>query len=134
MMMRLLLLTTTMATLFGVVVAESSTIRGNYLRQKHGDRILKKVDWEKFAEEIQANQEEDKEEDEEIDWNAFAADLVSAGVITTTQPTVDSTTAKPSTSPTQVRFSSSGKYYSCCLHMSSHIYERLLQFLFASFT
>jgi len=130
-----------MATLFGVVVAESSPIRDNYLRQNHGDRILKKVDWGKFAEEIQANQEEDKEEedkeeedDEEIDWNAFAAGLESAGVITTTQPTVNSTTAKPSTSPTQVRFSSSGRYYLCCLHMSSHIYERLLQFLFASFT
>eukprot|EP00985_Skeletonema_marinoi_P007231 scaffold3166_cov102-Skeletonema_marinoi.AAC.7 len=88
-----------MATLFGVVVAEALPIRGNYLRQNHGDRILKKVNWEKIAEEIQANQEE--EEDEEIDWNAFAAGLVSAGVITTTQPTVSSTTAKPSTSPTQ---------------------------------
>mmetsp|Transcript_5923 Transcript_5923/g.9948 ORF Transcript_5923/g.9948 Transcript_5923/m.9948 type:complete len:718 (+) Transcript_5923:167-2320(+) len=99
MMMKLLLLTTMMATLFGVVVAEALPIRGNYLRQNHGDRILKKVDWEKIAEEIQANQEE--EEDEEIDWNAFAAGLVSAGVITTTQPTVSSTTAKPSTSPTQ---------------------------------
>ena len=121
-MMKLLLLTTMMATLFGVVVAEALPIRGNYLRQNHGDRILKKVDWEKIAEEIQANQEE--EEDEEIDWNAFAAGLVSAGVITTTQPTVSSTTAKPSTSPTQVRYSSSGKYYSCCLHIAyviSHI-------------
>mmetsp|Transcript_24816 Transcript_24816/g.40951 ORF Transcript_24816/g.40951 Transcript_24816/m.40951 type:complete len:735 (+) Transcript_24816:149-2353(+) len=118
-MMKLLLLATTMATTFGVAVADSMSIRGNYLRQNHEDRLLKKeevaaeiiqsnqeeeedakeIDWEQFeadiAAEIQAKQEE------EIDWNAFAADLVSAGLVTTPQPTVDVKTVKPSVSPTQ---------------------------------
>lgn len=120
--MKLLLLATTMATTFGVAVADSISIRGNYLRQNHEDRLLKKeevaaeiiqsnqeeeedakeIDWEQFeadiAAEIQAKQEE------EIDWNAFAADLVSAGLVTTPQPTVNVKTVKPSVSPTQVRF------------------------------
>ena len=122
-MMKLLLLATTMATTFGVAVADSISIRGNYLRQNHEDRLLKKE--EVAAEIIQSNQEEEEEDAEEIDWeqfeadiaaeiqakqeeefdwNAFAADLVSAGLVTTPQPTVNVKTVKPSVSPTQVRF------------------------------
>lgn len=120
--MKLLLLATTMATIFGVAVADSISIRGNYLRQNYEDRLLKKeqaaaetiiqsnqeeedsgeeIDWGQFAAEIAA---EIQAKQEEIDWNSFAADLVSAGLVTTPQPTVNLKTVKPSVSPTQVRF------------------------------
>ena len=99
-MMKLILLTVTMTALFGVVVAEATLTRN---RSSH-DRVLKK----------------EKDEDK-VDWEHFAAELLSTDApsaqptaVKSTQPTVSTTTAKPtfeefvespfSASPTQVRF------------------------------
>ena len=125
----LLLLATSTATIFGV--ADSRSIGGNYLRQHYEDRLLKKeqdvaeiilepiqeevveevleekdeesdIDWEQFEAEITAQIEAKQGQ---IDWDAFVADLVSAGLVSTPQPTVyNLETVEPSVSPTQVRF------------------------------
>lgn len=135
MMKLLLLLATSTATIFGV--ADSKSIRGNYLRQHYEDRLLKKeqdvaeiiiepiqeveevvepeqglgveekdeefdIDWEQFEAEITAQIEAKQGQ---IDWDAFVVDLVSAGLVSTPQPTVyNLETVEPSVSPTQVRF------------------------------
>ena len=134
MMKLLLLLATSTATIFGA--ADSRSIRGNYLRQHYEDRLLKKeqdvaeiiiepvqeeeevvepeevlgveekdeesdIDWEQFEAEISAQIEAKQGQ---IDWDAFVVDLVSAGLVSTPQPTVSNLeTVEPSVSPTQVR-------------------------------
>ena len=132
MMKLLLLLATSTATIFGV--ADSKSIRGNYLGQHYEDRLLKKeedvaeiiiepiqeeevvvepeevvgengeesdIDWEQFEAEITAQIEAKQGQ---IDWDAFVVDLVSAGLVSTPQPTVSNLeTVEPSVSPTQVR-------------------------------
>ena len=134
MMKLLLLLALLTATIFGV--ADSRSIRGNYLRQHYEDRLLKKeqdvaeiilepiqeevvvepeevvgenseesdIDWEQFEAEITAQIEAKQGQ---IDWDAFVVDLVSAGLVSTPQPTVSNIEAvepSVSVSPTQVRF------------------------------
>ena len=92
--MKLLLMTTSLTALIvtAVVVAtaaEANPNRGNYLRHNNGDRILKKIKWEQFADEIQE----------------------SLASITTAQPSISSTTYGPSASPTKVRFSFHWSYH-----------------------
>eukprot|EP00574_Skeletonema_japonicum_P001759 CAMPEP_0201738564 /NCGR_PEP_ID=MMETSP0593-20130828/45317_1 /ASSEMBLY_ACC=CAM_ASM_000672 /TAXON_ID=267983 /ORGANISM="Skeletonema japonicum, Strain CCMP2506" /LENGTH=697 /DNA_ID=CAMNT_0048232789 /DNA_START=70 /DNA_END=2163 /DNA_ORIENTATION=+ len=82
--MKLLLMTTSLTALIvtAVVVAtaaEANPNRGNYLRHNNDDRILKKIKWEQFADEIQE----------------------SLASITTAQPSISSTTYGPSASPTK---------------------------------
>lgn len=81
-------MTTTLAALIVAAVAEAKPSRGNYLRQNNDDRLLKKIKWEQFAEEIQEG-------------------LASA---VTTQPSA-SPTYEPSASPTKVRFSFRWLYF-----------------------
>ena len=132
MMKLLLLLATSTATIFGV--ADSKSIRGNYLGQHYEDRLLKKeqdvaeiiiepVQEEEVVEPEEVVGENGEESDidweqfeaeitaqieakqGQIDWDAFVADLVSAGLVSTPQPTVyNLETVEPSVSPTQVRF------------------------------
>ncbi len=82
-MMKMLLVTTSLTALIVAAVEQTNPNRGNYLRHNYDDRILKKIKWEQFADEIQE----------------------SLASLTTAQPSISSTTYGPSASPTKVRFS-----------------------------
>ncbi len=99
-MMKMLLMTTALAALIVVAAAEANPNRGNYLRHNNDDRILKKIKWEQFAEELQES-------------------LASA---VTTQPSANPT-YEPSASPTKVRFPFIGwfLYHAFCIHDMCHL-------------
>ncbi len=99
-MMKLLLMTTTLTAFIVAAAAEANPNRGNYLRHNNDDRILKKIKWEQFVEELQES-------------------LASSE---TTLPSA-SPTYEPSASPTKVRFSCHWLilYHSFCTHDICHL-------------